>query len=127
MRECSAHPLNVNACTCKMSVNAHGRSYVSLFNDPRKLIIKHIKTWVTCRGNTCKNYTSRSGWSCNRNCFIYQIAVHMFHWLSKPTPGHHVSIRPMGVSLSLKGIVHLNIIFLYMKFNKICSLDHPVY
>ncbi len=24
-------------------------------------------------------------------------------------------------------IVHLNIIFSYMKFNKICNLDHPVY
>ncbi len=29
--------------------------------------------------------------------------------------------------LELKGIVHLNIIFSYMKFNKICNLDHPVY
>ncbi len=27
----------------------------------------------------------------------------------------------------VKGIVHLNIIFSYMKFNKICNLDHPVY
>ncbi len=27
----------------------------------------------------------------------------------------------------LKGIVHLNIKFSYMKFNKICNLDHPVY
>ncbi len=27
----------------------------------------------------------------------------------------------------LKGIVHLNIIFSYMTFNKICNLDHPVY
>ncbi len=27
----------------------------------------------------------------------------------------------------LKGIVHLNIIFSYMKVNKICNLDHPVY
>ncbi len=26
-----------------------------------------------------------------------------------------------------KGIVHLNIIFSYMKVNKICNLDHPVY
>ncbi len=26
-----------------------------------------------------------------------------------------------------KGIVHLNIIFSYMKVNKICYLDHPVY
>ncbi len=26
-----------------------------------------------------------------------------------------------------KGMVHLNIIFSYMKFNKICNLDHPVY
>ncbi len=26
-----------------------------------------------------------------------------------------------------KGIVHLNIILPYMKFNKICNLDHPVY
>ncbi len=29
--------------------------------------------------------------------------------------------------LKFKGIVHLNIIFSYMKFNKICNLDHPVY
>ncbi len=27
----------------------------------------------------------------------------------------------------VKGIVHLNIIFSYMKVNKICNLDHPVY
>ncbi len=26
-----------------------------------------------------------------------------------------------------KGIVHLNIIFSYMKVNKICNLDQPVY
>ncbi len=26
-----------------------------------------------------------------------------------------------------KGIVHLNIIFSYIKFNEICNLDHPVY
>ncbi len=32
-----------------------------------------------------------------------------------------------GVLVVLKGIVHLNIIFSYMKFNKICNLDHPVY
>ncbi len=31
------------------------------------------------------------------------------------------------VYLTLKGIVHLNIIFSYMKVNKICNLDHPVY
>ncbi len=30
-------------------------------------------------------------------------------------------------SVKLKGIVHLNIIFSYMKVNKICNLDHPVY
>ncbi len=28
---------------------------------------------------------------------------------------------------SFKGIVPLNIIFSYMKFDKICNLDHPVY
>ncbi len=28
---------------------------------------------------------------------------------------------------AIKGIVHLNIIFSNMKFNKICNLDHPVY
>ncbi len=27
----------------------------------------------------------------------------------------------------VKGIVRLNIIFSYMKVNKICHLDHPVY
>ncbi len=33
----------------------------------------------------------------------------------------------LKVNLLLEGIVHLNIIFSYMKFNKICNLDHPVY
>ncbi len=28
---------------------------------------------------------------------------------------------------TVKGIVHLNIIFSYMKVNKKCNLDHPVY
>ncbi len=28
--------------------------------------------------------------------------------------------------LEFKGIVQLNIIFSYMKVNKICNLDHPV-
>ncbi len=27
----------------------------------------------------------------------------------------------------IKGIVHLNIIFSYMKFKKICNVDNPVY
>ncbi len=29
--------------------------------------------------------------------------------------------------MKLKGIVHLNIIFSYMKVNKICYLNHPAY
>ncbi len=29
--------------------------------------------------------------------------------------------------INVKGIVYLNIIFSYMKVNKICNLDHPVY
>ncbi len=33
----------------------------------------------------------------------------------------------MGMHRKVKGIVHLNIIFSYMKVNKICKLDHPVY
>ncbi len=33
----------------------------------------------------------------------------------------------LEVNLKLKGKVHLNIIFSYMKVNKICNLDHPVY
>ncbi len=46
---------------------------------------------------------------------------------------HYVLVACWGVELHhisrllLKGIVHLNIIFSYMKFNKICNLDHPVY
>ncbi len=28
---------------------------------------------------------------------------------------------------NIKGIVHLNIIFLYIKYNQIYHLDHPVY
>ncbi len=31
------------------------------------------------------------------------------------------------VATLVKGIVHLNIIFSYMKVNKICNLDHPAY
>ncbi len=31
------------------------------------------------------------------------------------------------VSYLIKEIVHLNIIFSYIKFNKICNLNHPVY
>ncbi len=31
------------------------------------------------------------------------------------------------ISHIIKGIVHQNIIFSYMKVNKICNLDHPVY
>ncbi len=27
----------------------------------------------------------------------------------------------------VKGIVHLNIMFSYMKFNKICNLDYPIF
>ncbi len=30
-------------------------------------------------------------------------------------------------TLHIKGIVHLNIIFSYMKFKEICNLDHSVY
>ncbi len=29
--------------------------------------------------------------------------------------------------MPIKGIVHLNIIFSYMKFNKICNLDYPIF
>ncbi len=32
-----------------------------------------------------------------------------------------------GFPKYIKGLVHLNIIFSYMKVNKICNLDHPVY
>ncbi len=28
---------------------------------------------------------------------------------------------------NIKGIEHLNIIFSYMKFNKICNLDYPIF
>ncbi len=31
------------------------------------------------------------------------------------------------LQILVKGIVHLNIIFSYMKVNKKCNLDHPVY
>ncbi len=33
----------------------------------------------------------------------------------------------MALHLVFKGIVHLNIIISYMRFNKIRNLDHPVY
>ncbi len=34
---------------------------------------------------------------------------------------------PIWSSLKVKGKVHLNIVFSYMKVNKICNLDLPVY
>ncbi len=36
----------------------------------------------------------------------------------------HCNVRSLE---NLKGIVHLNIIFSYMKFNKICSLDYHIF
>ncbi len=33
----------------------------------------------------------------------------------------------MPKGIIVKGIVHLNIIFSYIKVNQICNLDHPVY
>ncbi len=40
----------------------------------------------------------------------------------------HLVVFSESSSLNkFKGIVHLNIIFSYMKVNKICNLDHPVY
>ncbi len=35
----------------------------------------------------------------------------------------HIYVWP----INNKGIVHLNIIFSYMKFNKICNLDYPIF
>ncbi len=37
-----------------------------------------------------------------------------------------VEITSQSISIDIEGTVHLNIIFSYMKFNKICNLDHPV-
>ncbi len=39
----------------------------------------------------------------------------------------HMCQSPSFHFRNVKGIVHLNIIFSYMKVNKICNLDHPVY
>ncbi len=41
--------------------------------------------------------------------------------------GCNTLIRYFSECIYIKGIVHLNIIFSYMKVNKICNLDHPVY
>ncbi len=38
-----------------------------------------------------------------------------------------VGLKGRIAKFLLKGIVHLNIIFSYMKVNKKCNLDHPVY
>ncbi len=55
--------------------------------------------------------------------FINEHPEHQFNFQFK-----HVSHKEVEIILStLKGIVHLNIIFSYMKVNKICNLDHPVY
>ncbi len=43
---------------------------------------------------------------------------------------HNISctiVKYIRKTFNIKGIIHLNIIFSYMKVNKICNLDHPVY
>ncbi len=38
-----------------------------------------------------------------------------------------ISLSSNITHLVFKGIVHLNIIFSCIKFNRICNVDHPVY
>ncbi len=58
-------------------------------------------------------------------CLYSDVIPYMMGWTCL-----HINI-PYNIlgcpCLNIKGIVHLNIIFCYMKFNKICNLDHPVY
>ncbi len=57
-------------------------------------------------------------------------------WSSEPHLNQAVLLQLRGMLLwadlflkysIIEGIVDLNIIFSYMKFNQICNLDHPVY
>ncbi len=54
-------------------------------------------------------------------CSKYTLAWHVAMWY------WHVLLDIKYTRDELKGIVHLNIIFSYMKVNKICNLDHLVY
>ncbi len=46
-----------------------------------------------------------------------------------PSSNTTTVLEPIMLTIvhDLKGIVHLNIIFSYIKVNKKCNLDHPVY
>ncbi len=81
-----------------------------------------------------------------RHGMLLHKKLHWFHHMqSTELTDHHVTAYPDNRKLcncvsncatayptnrqqkDFKGIVHLNIIFSYMKVNKICNLDHPVY
>ncbi len=73
-------------------------------------------------------------YSCNKSSNIRFVYSQYHVDLLKCTQQNVInqSLTPVSqfyvhVSFCLKGIVHLNIIFLYMNFNQICNLDHPVY
>ncbi len=54
------------------------------------------------------------------------MSIYSFHSYFMPT-NMTDNKKPRSSYTKLKGIVHINIIFSYMKVNKICNLDHPVY
>ncbi len=39
----------------------------------------------------------------------------------------YLSSYKSNLQIIMEGEVHLNTIFSYMKFNKICNLNHPLY
>ncbi len=56
------------------------------------------------------------------------LAYNVFEWYPGTCRPYKSSMYVHSIrSQFVKGIVHLNIIFSYMKVNKICNLDHPVY
>ncbi len=49
------------------------------------------------------------------------VLLYLHYWICGINIGKGIN------DITIKGMVHLNIIFSYMKFNKICNLDHLAY
>ncbi len=73
------------------------------------------QTLCTCQCESCRPHPQADPWNSDRDNLCPSVST--LPW----TFTVRISSR------KIKGVVHLNIIFSYMKVNKICNLDHPVY
>ncbi len=74
------------------------------------------------------HFFSKKHWKSNERKYLYcsaQAIENELHYLTE-CPLYLMEWKEL-FKVIIKGIVHLNIIFSYMKVNKICNLDHPVY